>query len=573
MNLREQLNQISIKHSIPSYQTGGVSENKWEIEDVSKNLLPQKQVKIPEINYLKDWLNSPMAVKIAKTRDPINAQQNINSRLERLSDKNLDIKTVDEVNQKGNSFDKRRVKGFDNPNLQGVSYYSPAHNYGNILTRSFVPENVFVHEGAHASTAGNTLLFKNDVSDILSRVKDDSGKYYSNPTEVQARLNVLRKELKESGIVDPFKTPVTKQQLKTFLNKYKRPTDKTNKPLLEANSAELMNTVKSEDDVLWMLNNIVSNQNNELIPISQNGGLIYYPNIEKGVLPSDRNAFLTALNFDNKYITSPKFKERVEKAGYNFQDYISNMKGILKNISLTVDDSKINASGAYYRPDTNEVGISTKLIPNMLKKSDVFSHEIGHSFSNENIKKFIDDRNILVPTEPTERKKMEEKLKDQNYYNGDGHEQEDREMVADVHSARYELYKYGIDNKSKNIYDGRYSNFTNSAYNAMLKIAEDNPFSASARLLNKVGSRKFDKEWDKVTSDVKTINSDAEQERYDETLNKIDEKAKKLNKQYIFEIMNRVVQNNNLNNIEYAQEGGSLNNIRNILNNIYNKYE
>ena len=295
---------------------------------------------------------------------------------------------------------------------------------------------------------------------------------------------------------------------------------------------------------------------NQILIKYQKGGIIYYPDIEKGVLPSDKNAFLTALNFENKYITSPKFKERVEKAGYNFQDYMSNMKGILKNISLTVDDSKINASGAYYRPDTNEVGISTKLIPSMLKKSDVFSHEIGHSFSNENLKKFIDDRNILVPTDPIERKKMEEKLKDQNYYNGDGHEQEDREMVADVHSARYELYKYGIDNKSKNIYDGRYSNFTNSAYNDMLKIAEDNPFSASARLLNKVGSRKFDKEWDKVTSDVKTINSDAEQERYDETLNKIDEKAKKLNKQYIFEIMNRIVQSDNTNDIKYAQEGG-----------------
>ena len=328
-----------------------------------------------------------------------------------------------------------------------------------------------------------------------------------------------------------------------------------------------------KDNVVNLMNTIAINDDYNNIDQAQSGGLIYYPNIEKGVLPSDRNAFLTALNFENKYITSPKFKERVEKAGYNFQDYISNMKGILKNISLTVDDSKINASGAYYRPDTNEVGISTKLIPNMLKKSDVFSHEIGHSFSNENLKKFIDDRNILVPTDPTERKKMEEKLKDQNYYNGDGHEQEDREMVADVHSARYELYKYGIDNKSKNIYDGRYSNFTNSAYNDMLKIAEDNPFSASARLLNKVGSRKFDKEWDKVTSDVKTINSDAEQERYDETLNKIDEKAKKLNKQYIFEIMNRVVQNNNLNDIEYAQEGGSLNNIRNILNNMYDRYE
>ena len=422
--------------------------------------------------------------------------------------------------------------------------------------------------------------------------------YLSKPYEQQVRFNKF-KDLLEENIGLKRGNPITEQHLKDFSNtsynsRYYDDVnllfDNIDKNTSKKDFLDVLNkawgvipTIGGSATIGYELSNDKDSNNSQPsyqiggevnnINQAQSGGLIYYPNIEKGISPSDKNAFLTALNFENKYITSPKFKERVEKAGYNFQDYMSNMKGILKNISLTVDDSKINASGAYYRPDTNEVGISTKLIPNMLKKSDVFSHEIGHSFSNENLKKFIDDRNILVPTDPIERKKMEEKLKDQNYYNGDGHEQEDREMVADVHSARYELYKYGIDNKSKNIYDGRYSNFTNSAYNDMLKIAEDNPFSASARLLNKVGSRKFDKEWDKATSDVKTINSDAEQERYDETLNKIDEKAKKLNKQYIFEIMNRVVQNNNLNDIEYAQEGGSLNNIRNILNNIYNKYE
>lgn len=253
------------------FQTGGIVTNEWEGEDVSKNLLPHNQIKTSEINYLKDWLNSPMANKIANQRNNKNAKQNINARLERLSDKNLNIKTVEEIKDKGNSFDKRRLKGFENPNLQGRSYTSPGHSYGDIITRSSVPKNVFVHEGSHVSTGGNTLLPENDITDILSRVKDDSGTYYSNPTEVQARLNVFRKELKESGIVDPFKTPVTKQQLKTFLNKYKSPTDKSNKPLLETNSAELINTVKSEDDVLWMLNNIVNNQNNELIPIAQNG--------------------------------------------------------------------------------------------------------------------------------------------------------------------------------------------------------------------------------------------------------------------------------------------------------------
>ena len=39
-------------------------------------------------------------------------------------------------------------------------------------------------------------------------------------------------------------------------------------------------------------------------------------------------------------------------------------------------------------------------------------------------------------------------------------------------------------------------------------------------------------------------------------------------------LMNRVVDNNDNNqDLFYAQEGGSLNNIRNILTNIYNKYE
>ena len=99
MNLREQLNQISIKHSIPSYQTGGVSENKWEIEDVSKNLLPQKQLKIPEINYLKDWLNSPMAVKIQKLkkdaekamRDNKDVIMNLMNRVVDNNDNNKDL--------------------------------------------------------------------------------------------------------------------------------------------------------------------------------------------------------------------------------------------------------------------------------------------------------------------------------------------------------------------------------------------------------------------------------------------------------------------------------------------------
>ena len=81
----------------------------------------------------------------------------------------------------------------------------------------------------------------------------------------------FRKELKDSGVVDPFKTPVSKEHLNKFLNNYKKPGEVSDKPLIEANSGELLNILNSQDDAVWLLNNIVSNQSNELIPIAKNG--------------------------------------------------------------------------------------------------------------------------------------------------------------------------------------------------------------------------------------------------------------------------------------------------------------
>ena len=256
------------------FQDGGNLEPKWEYSETNGTLLPQNNLKTSEINYLKEWLNSPMAKKIANKRQGISGVENLNTRLERLNDKNLEISTAEELMKSNNSYTKKKGERFNNKNLQGITFMNPSMKYGNIVTRRMAPENVILHEGAHQSTAGNSLLLKNDVEDILSRVKDDAGSYLSNPTEVHARLNVLRKELKDSGVVDPFKTPVSKEHLNKFLNGYKKPGEENNKPLIEANSGELLNILKSQDDAVWLLNNIVSNQNNNLIPIAQNGKVV-----------------------------------------------------------------------------------------------------------------------------------------------------------------------------------------------------------------------------------------------------------------------------------------------------------
>ncbi len=84
---------------------------------------------------------------------------------------------------------------------------------------------------------------------------------------------IPQSQLKDSGAVDPFKTPVSKEHLNKFLNSYKKPGEISDKPLIEANSGELLNILNSQDDAVWLLNNIVNknNNSNKLIPIAQNG--------------------------------------------------------------------------------------------------------------------------------------------------------------------------------------------------------------------------------------------------------------------------------------------------------------
>ena len=50
------------------FQDGGNLEPKWEYSETNGTLLPQNNLKTSEINYLNEWLNSPMAKKIANKR-------------------------------------------------------------------------------------------------------------------------------------------------------------------------------------------------------------------------------------------------------------------------------------------------------------------------------------------------------------------------------------------------------------------------------------------------------------------------------------------------------------------------
>ena len=77
------------------FQDGGNLEPKWEYSETNGTLLPQNNLKTSEINYLTKWLNSPMAKKIALKREGVSGLENLNTRLERLNDKNLEISTAE----------------------------------------------------------------------------------------------------------------------------------------------------------------------------------------------------------------------------------------------------------------------------------------------------------------------------------------------------------------------------------------------------------------------------------------------------------------------------------------------
>ena len=121
---------------------------------------------------------------------------------------------------------------------------------------------------------------------------------------------------------------------------------------------------------------------------------------------------------------------------------------------------------------------------------------------------------------------------------------------------------------------------TDEAFDIMLKDAFKRKENSFERIFSKIGKDKnkeilndyFFKSTDpnEIDQIYKKYNTDEKIQK----LKKDAEKAMRDNKDVIMNLMNRVVDNNDNNkDLFYAQEGGSLNNIRNILTNIYNKYE
>ena len=289
------------------------------------------------------------------------------------------------------------------------------------------------------------------------------------------------------------------------------------------------------------------------IPQYQNGGTV-------------KNYFLDSVEFEKEYLKGKKIKERLLKAGFKKPErQIDFLKNQLDEVTLNSINDK-DESPAYYNPSTNEVFYNKSR--KQAYDKDTIPHEIGHIFNDTNKlnEKLIDDRNTFIKEKGWDKFIQKLKLRydiDASYHTHEGHEAEWGETVADVHAARQELLKKG--------FDGRFSNFTNDAYDKMREIANTDIGSASARLLNKIGNKKSEEDYYNNVL-IKYGNGDnmtEEEMKVVKDYDNFQKRNKDVKKKYIFDIMNKVVSNdynngkmnNNQKNDDllfYAQDGGKI---------------
>ena len=144
-----------------------------------------------------------------------------------------------------------------------------------------------------------------------------------------------------------LESPMAKEHLNKFLNNYKKPGENSDKPLIEANSGELLNILNSQDDAVWLLNNIVDNSNNMNKPFYAQSG---------GIKPMDRPEQIA---WFKEYINSPKYLERLRKEYPNadeetiqrvYETRKANFKDSSDNLSIVkkIDNEADNVLGLQY---------------------------------------------------------------------------------------------------------------------------------------------------------------------------------------------------------------------------------
>ncbi|HMT02169.1 MAG TPA: hypothetical protein PKD00_02475, partial [Burkholderiales bacterium] len=257
---------VNRNYSKKKYQTAGSVDENQKIIDESKD-------------YHGNWIKSNMHDDMLKKSidksgdgsrywvDPKNGTSGYETTEE--GNKNYYNKVKTERNNQLNSGTTTFVKDkqeLDNLAGQDTGEYTEGFYDSKTDTVGIIDNNDYkikkdntVHEDSHRIDKSGTYMPASD-KDLIKKKAEMNGAdlYQKNPTEVRARLNVIRENMNRDMGIDVFNQPITKEQLQQYLN----------------NNGETQGLKDNytEDSILEMLNTISYQNNNNQQVIGRYGG-------------------------------------------------------------------------------------------------------------------------------------------------------------------------------------------------------------------------------------------------------------------------------------------------------------
>lgn len=220
-----------------------------------QTVVANKQVggRLTANEFMKDYIGSPMYVK----------------RLQKMGD------STPEITQMSRLYNLKTVK-FTNRNDDANRYDPDKHviNINKEETKKFKqnPESTKVHELSHAtgSIGGKGIVFpgalnQQEINALKWNMKPWKDMYADRQGEYKADMDAFRFMLKRDGIYDTGKTEFTQKELDIAKQKYKNSTE-IGKRFLDRS--------REDRKIIWLMNNIASNDKQNSPNIAQTGGNI-----------------------------------------------------------------------------------------------------------------------------------------------------------------------------------------------------------------------------------------------------------------------------------------------------------
>lgn len=252
MQKQEKANMLSMLPKAQYVETGIDRTNNYS--DLLKNTPNtfQKGGKVEEIkNYFNEYISSPKYLERLQKSGDYTPQSTIRNRLNNLNS----IKSI--------NFSSNNESEY-NDNLKSVVL-----NTNEIKSNNYNTEDILAHEISHGAGAleknlinGGYSLSNRDVSNIKNRVSPSPNfkdwgtmfKYQhdTKPSEIKADMDTMRYLMSRDNVYDAGTQNFDQKTLNNIKIKYK------DNEIFK----RLSDSVKSDEDLIWLMNNIAANNKN-----------------------------------------------------------------------------------------------------------------------------------------------------------------------------------------------------------------------------------------------------------------------------------------------------------------------